>query len=78
MTDVEVFVSSTCPYCPMAVDVVKEAQEKLGNLNIEVINIMDDRTKALEYQIMAVPAIAINGAVEFVGAPTIDQLLEKL
>jgi small redox-active disulfide protein 1 len=78
MTNVEVFTSSTCPYCPMAVEVVEEAKEKVGGFEYTVINIMEDRTKAVEYGIMAVPAIAINGVVEFVGAPTYEQLIEKL
>ncbi|KZX11734.1 MJ0307 family thioredoxin [Methanobrevibacter curvatus] len=78
MINVEVFTSSTCPYCPMAVEVVEEAKEKVGGFEYTVINIMEDRTKAVEYGIMAVPAIAINGVVEFVGAPTYEQLIEKL
>ena len=32
----------------------------------------------MEYQIYAVPTIVIDGNVEFVGAPTLQELLTKL
>ncbi|MCL2157592.1 MAG: MJ0307 family thioredoxin [Methanobrevibacter sp.] len=76
---VEVFVSSSCPYCPQAEQVVDEAKREIGDeMDVEVINIRNDREKALDYGLMAVPAIAINGVVEFLGAPTKDELMAKL
>ncbi|GAA5818508.1 MAG: MJ0307 family thioredoxin [Methanobrevibacter sp. CfCl-M3] len=76
---VEVFTSPTCPYCPMAEEVVMKAKDQLKDeMNVEVVNIMEDKKRATDYGIMAVPAIAINGVVEFVGAPTLDDLLLKL
>ncbi len=39
---------------------------------------MTDRQRAVDYGIMAVPAIAINGVVEFVGAPSKNELMAKL
>jgi small redox-active disulfide protein 1 len=78
---VEVFTSPTCPYCPMAEDVVNQAKEKLQDkIDVEVINIAtgEGNKKAHDYKIMAVPAVAIDGNVEFVGAPNLDDLLLKL
>ncbi|MDR1818857.1 MAG: MJ0307 family thioredoxin [Methanobrevibacter sp.] len=76
---VEVFTSPTCPYCPMAEEIVMKAKGQLKDeMNVEVVNIMEDKKRATDYGIMAVPAIAINGIVEFVGAPTLDDLLLKL
>ena len=78
---VEVFVSDTCPHCPGAVVVANEAKEVLGdNMDVEILNISDsdNRQRALDYQIMAVPSIAVNNVVEFVGAPTKEQLIEKI
>lgn len=76
---VEVFTSPSCPYCPMAEQVVEEAKKEIkDDMDIEVVNIMTDRQRAIDYGIMAVPAIAINGVVEFVGAPTKEELLAKL
>ena len=78
---VEVFVSDTCPHCPGAVDVANKAKDSLGDkINVEVLNVSNptNRQRALDYQIMAVPTIAVNNAVEFVGAPTYNQLVEKI
>ncbi|BBL62860.1 MAG: MJ0307 family thioredoxin [Methanobrevibacter arboriphilus] len=79
MLKVEVFTSPSCPYCPMAEQVVEEAKNEIGDeMEVEVINIMTDRQRAVDYGIMAVPAIAINGVVEFVGAPSKNELMAKL
>lgn len=76
---VEVFTSPSCPYCPMAVEVVEEVKKEMPNdLEVEKIDIMVDREKAIEYGLMAVPAIALNGVVRFVGAPNKDELLEAI
>lgn len=78
---VEVFVSDSCPHCPGAVEVANGAKEVLGDkIDVEILNIgiSENRQRAIDYQIMAVPTIAINNEVEFVGAPTQDQLIEKL
>lgn len=76
---IEVFTSPTCPYCPMAIEVVNEAKKELGDaIEVEKIDIMVDREKAIEYGLMAVPAIAINGILTFVGAPSKEELMEAL
>ena len=76
---VEVFTSPSCPYCPMAVQVVEDVEKEMPNeLEVEKIDIMVDREKAIEYGLMAVPAIALNGVVRFVGAPNKDELLSAI
>jgi small redox-active disulfide protein 1 len=63
----------------MAVQVVEEVEKELPNdLEVEKIDIMVDREKAIEYGLMAVPAIALNGVVRFVGAPNKDELLSAI
>lgn len=78
---VEVFSSNSCPHCPSAIKVAEEAQNDMGlDIEVEVVNVNDpdNMQRARDYQIMAVPTIAINGKVEFVGAPTKDQLVSKI
>ena len=76
---VEVFTSPSCPYCPMAIEVVDEVKKEMpDDLDIEKIDIMQDREKAIEYNLMAVPAIALNGVVKFVGAPTKEEFVEAI
>ncbi|AAB85307.1 MULTISPECIES: MJ0307 family thioredoxin [Methanothermobacter] len=79
VVNIEVFTSPTCPYCPMAIEVVDEAKKEFGDkIDVEKIDIMVDREKAIEYGLMAVPAIAINGVVRFVGAPSREELFEAI
>lgn len=76
---VEVFTSPSCPYCPMAVQLVEEVKNEMtDDLEVEKIDIMVDQEKAREYGLMAVPAIALNGVVRFVGAPGKEELVEAI
>ena len=66
---IEVFTSPTCPHCPGAVQVV-----------VQILSIADpaNRDLAIDYGVHAVPAIAINNSLAFIGAPTLEELLERL
>ncbi len=81
---VEVFSTSTCPHCPAAIDAAEKAKDKLGDaIDVESVKIDDpehpeNRQRAIDHQIMAVPTIVIEGEVAFLGAPTEDELIEKL
>ena len=81
---VEVFSTSTCPHCPAAIDAAEKAKGKLGDkIDVESIKIDDpahpeNRQRAIDYQIMAVPTVVIDGEVSFVGAPSEDELITQL
>ena len=79
---VEVFSTNSCPHCPAAIDAAQKAKDKLGDaIDVEILKIDESKEnyqKAIDYQIMAVPTIVINGDVVFVGAPTESELIEKL
>ena len=79
---VEVFSTNSCPHCPSAIDAAQVAKDKLGDaIDVEIIKIdesEENRKKAINYQIMAVPTIVIDGEVAFVGAPSDVELIEKL
>ncbi|MEE1134961.1 MAG: thioredoxin family protein [Methanobrevibacter sp.] len=81
---VEVFSTSTCPHCPAAIDAAEKAKDKLGDaIEVESVKIDDpnnpeNRQRAMDYQIMAVPTIVIDGEVSFVGAPSDEELINQL
>jgi thioredoxin 1 len=76
---IEVFTSPSCPYCPMAVQLVEDVKKDMTeDIEIEKIDIMVDQEKAREYGLMAVPAIALNGVVKFVGSPGKEELVEAI
>jgi small redox-active disulfide protein 1 len=79
---VEVFSTNSCPHCPSAIEAAQVAKDKLGDaIDVEVVKIdesNENRERAINYQIMAVPTIVIDGEVAFVGAPYDHELIEKL
>ena len=79
---VEVFSTNSCPHCPAAIDAAQVAKDKLGDaIDVEVVKIDESegyRQWAIDYQIMAVPTIVIDGEVTFVGAPGEDELIDRL
>ena len=79
---VEVFSTNSCPHCPAAIEAAQKAKDKLGDaIDVEILKIdesKDNYQRAIDYQIMAVPTIVIDGDVVFVGAPTDSELIEKL
>jgi small redox-active disulfide protein 1 len=63
----------------MAVEVVEEAKKDFGDsIEIEKVDIMQDREKAVNYGLMAVPAVAMNGVIKFVGAPGKEELIAAI
>ena len=78
---IEVFKTDSCPHCPAAVSAAENAKEKFGNqIDVEIVNANnpDNIDRARQYQIMAVPTIVIDGNVEFIGAPSDVELINKL
>lgn len=78
---VEVFKTDSCPHCPSAVNAAESAKEKFGDqIDVEIVNANDPANidRARQYQIMTVPTIVIDGNVEFIGAPTDSELINKL
>ena len=60
---VEVFSTNSCPHCPAAIDAAQKAKSKLGDaIDVESVKIdesPDNRQRAVDYQIMAVPTICL-------------------
>ena len=79
---VEVFSTNSCPHCPAAIEAAQKAKDKLGDaIDVETLKIdesKDNYQRAIDYQIMAVPTVVVNGDVTFVGAPTEDELIAHL
>ncbi|MCS7108231.1 MAG: thioredoxin family protein [Sulfolobales archaeon] len=79
----EVIVTPTCPYCPYAAfltNMFAFEAHKSNNRNIvsDVVEAYENPDIADKYGIMSVPAIVINGEVEFVGVPDETELLSRI
>jgi len=76
--EIQVFVTPSCPYCPIAVKTAFEfafENEKIKGYGIEVIEFPDLGQK---YNVMGVPKIVINNTVSFEGAVPPEVFLEKI
>ena len=76
-------VTPQCPYCPYAallINMFAFEAYKHGKPCIvaDTVEAYENEDIANKYNVMSVPAIAINGKVEFVGVPYEEDLLAKL
>lgn len=66
---VQVFVTLTCPYCPIAAGLAhKFALESNGMVRSDVIDVTEFPHLGQKYSVMGVPKIVINERTELVGA----------
>ena len=76
---VEEFMSPGCVGCPAVKEMLKSLSEELsGEISIEEVDITIDTTRAAQYGVMSVPAIAINGELKFMGVPKKEELKKAL
>ena len=77
---VEVFASPNCNRCGKASRLVATIVNKLGNEHIQwrEINVLENIDYAVQLGVMATPAIAINGKLEFTSLPDRDKLSATL
>ncbi len=76
---VEDFTSPGCVECPAVKEMLEELSAELEcELIVEEVDITMDATRAAQYGIMSVPAIAINGVLKFVGLPNKEELKEAI
>ncbi len=78
MTTVELYYSDTCSNCHQLRALLMELLPK--TMKFKEINIShpEGQRRALELNIMSVPAIAIDGEVVFVGRVTREEILSEV
>ncbi len=79
----EVIVTPTCPYCPYAAfltNMFAFESYRSSNRNVisDIVEAYENPDIADKYGVVSVPAIVINGEVEFVGVPDETELLSKI
>jgi glutaredoxin len=71
MIKLEYFHNPVCPYCPAAKNLITNVVEGLKDIDIIYVDTFTDEgiVRGMSLDIMAVPAIAINGVVKLTGWP---------
>lgn len=80
VVEVEILKTRTCPFCPLATEVVKKVAKEFGD-KVKVIETYVDEGKNLERAkalgIVSVPTILVNGIIKFSGVPR-EELLKMV
>jgi glutaredoxin-like protein len=75
---IQVFVTLTCPYCPMVASIAYKFAMENDLIKADVIEASEFPHLALKYSVMGVPKTIINEKTEFVGVLPEDLFLEHV
>ena len=65
---IQVFITLTCPYCPMAVQLAHEMAMESTLIKSDMVEATEFPHLTYKYNVAAVPKIVINETTEFEGA----------
>lgn len=77
-TLIQVFVTLTCPYCPITASLAHKFAMENSLIEADVIDADEFPQLAMKYMVMGVPKTVINDKVEFVGALPEDMFLQQV
>jgi len=75
---IQVFVTLTCPHCPVAATVAHKLAVESELVKADVIDSSEFPDLAMKYNVVGVPKIIINEKIEFVGAFNEDLFAEHV
>jgi len=75
---IQVFVTPTCPYCPMAVSLAHQFAIENRHVKADMIDVTEFPHLGQKYAVMGVPKVVINERVEFTGLLPEDQFLQHV
>ena len=62
----------------MVADIVEKVKAEVPEIRLIEVDITQHPEVAVKYRVMATPAIAINGKLEFTGAPSEETLRDRI
>lgn len=65
---IQVFVTLTCPHCPMAASMAHKFAVENDLIRADAVDAGEFTQLAVKYGVMGVPKIVVNETIEFVGA----------
>ena len=75
---IQVFVSPTCPFCPMAARIAHQLAIESELISSDVIEMTEFPHLVQRYNVMSVPHIVINEDTAFVGAQPAEVFIEQI
>ena len=74
----QVFVTPTCPYCPISVNLAHQMAIENENIRADMVEAIEFPHLSQKYDVMGVPKTVINDKREVVGAVPQEMLLEEI
>lgn len=62
----------------MVARLIEQAKSEIPDFYFEEVDIIERPEVAVKYRVMSVPAIAINGRLEFMGVPKEEEFRRRL
>jgi glutaredoxin-like protein len=75
---IQVFVTLTCPHCPVAAAIAYKLAVESDMITADIVDVGEFPTLAQKYQVIGVPKIVISEKIEFVGAFNEDLFAEHV
>jgi glutaredoxin len=75
---VTLLTAPSCSECELAKRIVNEITGEDADIDVEIADILETPAMAAKHNILSVPAILINGNLEFIGVPKKKELIKKL
>jgi glutaredoxin-like protein len=75
---IQVFVTPTCPYCPMAVILAHKCAAYSDKVRSDMVEITEFPHLAMKYEVQGVPRTVINETVAQAGAAPEQLLVQKI
>jgi glutaredoxin-like protein len=75
---IQVFVTLTCPYCPVVAGIAYKFAIESDLIKADVIEASEFPQLAVKYAVMGTPKTVINEKIEFIGAFPEDLFLEHV
>lgn len=75
---IQVFVTLTCPYCPLAVQLANKAAMESDLITSEMVEAAEFPHLANKYKVFAVPKVVINEDIQFEGALPEHAFVEQI
>ena len=75
---IKVFVTLTCPHCPVAATIAHKLAIESDLIKADVVESSEFPDLALKYNVIGVPKVVINEKVDFVGEFSEDLFAEHV
>jgi glutaredoxin-like protein len=75
---IQVFVTLTCPHCPVSAAMAHKFAAENEKITADVVDAGEFPQLAIKYGVMGVPKVVVNDKVEFVGAVPENVFLEHV